>query len=231
MDPFLFSNSIHSLTSSHALKGVESPAWGIQPATGEVSAPFPERRLCGFRTQLGAGCGTAKGAPILRRVIAFRFPRNALPPRVYAASDVRRRCQKPTASGCPPERGSGDCVDVRLVLRNPTLWVRASERRLRPTPSDVSALVARLGRICQVGEPNRDTGIKRLVLGPAREARKSPFVKASVHPLSVVAMFTMCDKSLRAITGKSNCRPLARELSACFFSNECTDGETPPQIL
>ena len=169
---------------------MESPAWGIQPATGEVSTPLTERRLCRFRTRLGAGCaitrtlrvlvgsqnsksscGTVKGAPVPWRVIALRFPRNALSPRVNATGDVRRR------------------VNICLKLRDVAVVVCTLKLRLRPTPSDSAARVARFRCVRRVHEPNRDTGVERLVLDTSRETGKGPVVKTAIHPLLVVEMF------------------------------------------
>ena len=102
----------------------------------------------------------------------MRFQRAPLSPRVEATGDVGRR------------------VDVRLVLRNPTLRVRASERRLRTSRTEVAAGVARLTRVRRIHEPNRNPGVKGFVLDAPGETRERPVVESPIHLLAAVEMFT-----------------------------------------
>ena len=101
----------------------------------------------------------------------MRFQCAPLSPRVEATGDVGRR------------------VDVCLVLRNPTLAVRASERRLRTSRAEVSAGVTRLTGVRRVHLLNRDTSVTRFVLDASGETRERPIVETAVHPFAVVEMF------------------------------------------
>lgn len=60
---------------------------------GGFRTELREGRLSGVPTRRSVSCGTVTSAPILWRVIACRFPRQALSPRVDATGDVRRRRQ------------------------------------------------------------------------------------------------------------------------------------------
>ena len=84
---------------------------------------------------------------------------------------------------------SGDRVDIRLVLRNPTLVVRASECRLRRPRTGVAAGVARLVRVRRVHEPHRDTRFEGLVLDAPLGSSERPIAETAIHPRAVVEVF------------------------------------------
>lgn len=159
------------MTSSPAVNGGASYKGSL--ASREVSGlEDRKRRLSGLPTRRAVSCGGVTTAPILRRVIAFRFPRNALSPRVNATCNVRT------------------CVNICLILRDPTLRIRTLELGLRPTTTDVTTGVARLGRVARVHELDRDAGFEGLVLNPVGESGKRPRVQTPIHVLSVIQILT-----------------------------------------
>ena len=165
---------LREVTSSPVVNDGASHAVGFQPChsswtTGEISSlEGRERHLAVFRPRLAVGCGPVTGAPIPWRVIAFRFPGNALTPRIDAASDVRRG------------------VDIGLERRYVALAVRTPELGLFVTAADVTARVAGLRGVRRLNVFDRNASLECLVLDPALQSSKRPCVKPPIHVRAVI---------------------------------------------
>jgi len=116
--------------------------------------------------------GAVTGTPVPWRVIARRFQRQALSPRVETVSDVNRR------------------VQICLIRRHPTAVVGATKLRLTRARSDVGARMARLRRVRWIDVLDRDASIEGFVLDTVLQSGERPCVKTTVHPLSAVQRLT-----------------------------------------
>ena len=112
---------------------------------------------------------------------------------------------------------SGDRVDVRLVLRHPTLRVRASKRRLRRPRTEVAAGMARLRGVRRIHEPNRNPGVTGFVLDTSGKTRERPIVESAVHPLAVVEMLTDVRQIFEKDNGILEGTGVLNGFAGCFF--------------
>ncbi len=155
------------MTSSPAVSGGASYS-GRLATRGGFGTVRREGHLSGVSTRRPVFHGGVTATPVPWRVIACRFPSQALSPRVEATGNVGRR------------------VDICLILSHPTLVVRTSERRLRRPRAEMTTGMARLARVCRAHFLYRDARVESFILDTAGETGKRPVVEPPVHPRPIV---------------------------------------------
>jgi hypothetical protein len=160
------------VTSLPALNGGASYKRNL--IVGGFRTEIPERRLSGLPTLFAVSCGAVTSTPVPWRVTGVRFQSAPLSPWRPAMLVAVARSRRDLAAR---QTTSGDRVDIRLVLRHPTLIVRASERRLRRPRTEVAVGVARLGRVRRVHLLHWDTRFEGFVFDASGETCERPVVE------------------------------------------------------